>query len=497
MPVIGVVLVIVLAAAWPASSMPNQAESTPQPLSSDAAQRVDFNGDGFDDLAVGVPGEGVGGAVNILHGAAGGLTGANQLLTQANPEEGDEFGSAVAKGDFNHDGFTDLAVGTPRESLGLRAGLAGVVNVFYGSGTGLAATSQVLTQANPEEEDHFGQVLETGLFNDDAYMDLAVGAPTESHRAEYAGAVNVFYGSAAGLQSGSQVLIQAHPGPFDFFGSSLAAGYFNGGQEDLAVGSPDNYDPRWRSAGAVNVFYGTPSGLPGSSQVLLQGHPETGDRFGRALAAGRFDTDQWYDLAVGAPTEDVAGMVNPGAVNVFYGSATTGLAGTARQTFIQGVRTGGSAEPGDHFGSALAAGPYDSGSGWELTIGAADEDVGAKADAGAINVLYGSASGLVGRGQLLTQGSPGVVGAAEAGDNFGARFGQGIHFNDFNGDGRADLAIAVPGEALGAVTYAGAVNVLYGSANGLPGTGGQLLTQNSAGVTDTPEEGDIFGRALD
>jgi FG-GAP repeat len=50
--------------------------------------QVDFNGDDFDDLAIGVPNEDVGGqvnagAVNILYGSAGGLTGTNQLLTQA------------------------------------------------------------------------------------------------------------------------------------------------------------------------------------------------------------------------------------------------------------------------------------------------------------------------------------------------------------------------------------------------------------------------------
>jgi hypothetical protein len=499
-PVVAVVLVVVLTVAGPAWSTVGQVGSMPQPSPDVSVQQMDFNGDGFDDLAVGVPGEEVGGAdgaggVDILYGAAGGLTGANQLLTQANPEAGDSFGSAaLAKGDFNHDGFTDLAVGVPDEGVGLFASKAGAVNVFYGSGTGLAATSQVLTQANPGEEDLFGRVLETGLFNDDLYMDLAVGAPGEGSGT---GAVNVFYGSASGLPASSQVLRQAKPGPEELFGSSLAAGWFNGGQQDLAVGTPENYDPRWPSAGAVNVFYGTPSGLSGSSQVLLQGNPETGDRFGRALAAGRFDTDQWYDLAVGAPYENVGEINNPGAVNVFYGSATKGLAATARQTFIQGVHAGGSAEPGDHFGSALAAGPFDSTGGWELAIGTADEDLGAKADAGAVNVLYGSTSGLVGRGQLLTQGSPGVAGAAEAGDHFGERFAQGIHFNNFNGDGRADLAIAVPGESLGAVIFAGAVNVLYGSANGLPGAGGQLLTQDSPGVADSPEERDGFGSALD
>ncbi|HEV3496019.1 MAG TPA: hypothetical protein VHA34_06710, partial [Actinomycetes bacterium] len=300
-----------------------------------------------------------------------------------------------------------------------------------------------------------------------------------------------------GLPAASQILTQANPEPTDNFGSTLAAGFFNGGQEDLAVGTPHDYDLHKGAAGAVNIFYGTPSGLAGRSQVLLQARPETGDQFGAALAPGRFDTDPWSDLAVGAPTEDVGTTFNAGAVNIFYGSATRGLAATARQTFVQGVPAGGRAEPGDYFGRSLAAGPFDSGAAWDLAVGAPGEDLGTTVGAGAVNVLYGSATGLVGRGQLLTQGSPGVVGAAEAGDGFGWPLAQGVGSNDFNGDGRADLAVGVAGEDLGGTVHAGAVNVLYGSATGLPGTGGQLITQDSPGIADSAEGGDGFGSALD
>ena len=44
---------------------------------------------------------------------------------------------------------------------------------------------------------------------------------------------------------------------------------------------------------------------------------------------------------------------------------------------------------------------------------------------------------------------------------------EGAEQVDFNGDGFADLAVGAPGEAVGAVAGAGALNVLYGSANGL------------------------------
>ena len=197
--VIALALTMLVAAACPVIA------AVAQPSPTERVDRVDFNGDGFDDLAIGVPGEGIGGAalagaVNILYGGAGGLAGTNQLLTQGNPEPVDLFGFTVAKGDFNADGFTDLAVGAPSEDVGT-AGLAGAVNVFYGSANGLPATSQVRLQSNPENSDRFGSALDAGLFNDDDVMDLAVGAPGETVGGRPdAGAVSVFYGSAGGCR---------------------------------------------------------------------------------------------------------------------------------------------------------------------------------------------------------------------------------------------------------------------------------------------------------
>ena len=140
-------------------------------------------------------------------------------------------------------------------------------------------------------------------------------------------------------------------------------------------------------------------------------------------------------------------------------------------------------------------------------MGVPGEDVGSVADAGAINVLYGGAGGLAGRDQLLVQGSPGVAGRAEAGDGFGSRlanpnsvpaFSPDVGGNDFDGDGVGDLAVGAVGEDLGAVLNAGAVNVLYGTAGtGLPGSGGQLFSQDSPGVEDQAEAGDGFGGAVD
>ncbi|HEV8420554.1 MAG TPA: hypothetical protein VGR13_04295 [Actinomycetota bacterium] len=60
----------------------------------------------------------------------------------------------------------------------------------------------------------------------------------------------------------------------------------------------------------------------------------------------------------------------------------------------------------------------------------------------------------------------------------------------------ADLAVGVLAEDVGAVGDAGAVNVLDGSSAGLTATGDQFFHQDSAGVLDTAEADDEFGRSL-
>ena len=63
-------------------------------------------------------------------------------------EDGDRFGAAVAKGDFNDDGIFDLAVGAPGEAVGTDAA-AGAVNVLNGSSGGLTG-GPLFTQSNAE-----------------------------------------------------------------------------------------------------------------------------------------------------------------------------------------------------------------------------------------------------------------------------------------------------------------------------------------------------------
>src|SRR5206468_3678401 len=125
------------------------------------------------------------------------------------------------------------------------------------------------------------------------------------------------------------------------------------------------------------------------------------------------------DIAVGGQREGVAGISEAGGVEILYGSPG-GLQATEDgwpddQFWTQGANgVADRAEAGDWFGRALATGDFNGDGFADLAAGAPFEDVGPTRDAGAVQILYGSSSGLQANGtggpddQLWTQDSPGL-----------------------------------------------------------------------------------------
>jgi hypothetical protein len=381
--------------------------------------------------------------------------------------------------DFNGDGPTDLAVGAPGENFGATAG-AGAVSVFFGTvtGTGLPGiSSQTLVQDNPETGDQFGAALAVGDFNGDPFDDLAVGTPREDVGATVdAGAVNVLFGSPAGLTT-SQTLLQDNPEAGDRFGAALTVGFVDVGEVDLVVGAPGEDVGAIVDAGVANLFSDTAGVLPSvSGPALLQDNPEAGGRFGAALTAGRFDVDGFDDLVVGAPGENVGASVDAGVANLFSNPAGV-LPGISGSALLQD-----NPEAGDRFGAALGHAFFTSDGFDDLVVGVPGEDVGATTDAGAVNFFANTASALPGvSGPALLQDNP------EAGDQFGAALTAKV----LGGDGFFDLVVGAPGENVGATVDAGAANVFSSSGGVLPTVSSQTLLQANV------ETGDQFGTALD
>jgi hypothetical protein len=391
----------------------------------------DFNGDGFDDLAVGIPledflGEASAGAVQIHYGAFGGLDAAgDEFYTQASEgvvgdvEANDAFGGALACGDFNADGFADLAIGVPHEDIGGFPGAtgAGMINILPGSAVGLdSGASTALDQDSPgmdggsEDLDWFGMELSPGDFNGDGYTDLAIAATGENLGGGEHGAVHVVYGGVSGLTPEGNLLFSEHllggtPVDGDEFGGALASGDFDGdGYDDLAIGIPRKNRPpvggvEQPDTGAVGEVFGSVSGLSATGSRIWYENDlwgvhasEPNDRFGFALAAGDFDRDGVDDLAIGHPGEDIGPALNHGATTVMSGEPGVGLLAARNRT----LEPGSDGVPGEvgewscDSGSSLAVGDFDGDGYGDLAIGAPFENDFGLSDIGTVSVLYGS-----------------------------------------------------------------------------------------------------------
>jgi FG-GAP repeat protein len=415
-------------------------------------------------------------------------------------------GCAHVRNDFNGDGFADVAASEPGRTVA-GAAQAGAVRVVFGSSTGLTTsgnqyfdeTSVGLTAG---AFDNFGSAVASGYFNDDCYADLAIGAPGANGDA---GRVVILYGQSTGLSASGATTLDvsaADAGDVsgDRFGMSLAAGDFGHaigqGTNGLAVGAPGDAN----GAGAIALFDSGSTGLvtSGSAWITqnspgIPGGSEAGDGFGWSLAAADYNADQYTDLAVSLPFEDLGSVADAGSVVLLDGPIVGGVAHATQGWSEDTTGVVGGAETDDEWGLSLAAGDVNHDGKSDLIVGAPGETSGSIKHAGAITVLRGALAGLTATAsQYFSENTSGVPGAAETNDWFGSSLAVG----DFNGDGYADAAIGDPSEGLSAGSLAGALVIINGSQNGLTATGSTSWSQDSSGIPGGVEARDMFGFAL-
>jgi hypothetical protein len=406
-------------------------------------------------LALGVPKGQVGpykgaGYVVLVPDYGKGVDPANRRrIDQASPGVPGEpvshagFGEAVATGDFDHDGHSDLAISTT--GVGRGPIHPGSVTIVFGARGG--SYGQVVTLGVSKDCWSFGGILSVGDFNADSFDDLAAECD--------AGTVQVIYG-AAGLRLRPPERADLDSGPEEPAGiTGLAAGDVTGdGYDDLVVevGVDDPADAGYE----INVIAGSARGLT------------------RAIGQGRSPrVDNLTDLGVGDVDRD--GHADVVAKD---GSEVTVYPGTSR-----GLDTGGAyigfRAPGSI--DSLAAGDVNGDGHADVALGTA-QDVGG-VTAGFVTVLYGGASGISGTGaQVIAEGKDGAPGVAEDRDGLGTT----VALADLDGDRRAELVASAPAESHGR----GAVMVLRGTAAGVGTRGGVMM----CGAPHTSLGGVLDGR---
>ncbi len=452
----------------------------------------DVNGDGIDDLIMGVygaspPGRAGAGITYIVYGdsnplptpmdLAGGV--ADMVILGA--ASSDQSGRSVAAGDVNGDGFEDIIVGAHSSDDGAVLD-AGKVYVIYGSATlpntlDLLSQPTELTLVGSAASDFLGGAVATGDINGDGFADIIAGARKADAPASRfdAGKVYVIYGDPTIITPATlSMSVQADKNIEiigavlnDNLGNAVAAGDIDGDAADDVIVAAYWADPNGSLSGEAYVLYGDPAATPSSYQqfdLITKPAPGVGvhiqgaailDKAGEAVAAGDVNGDGFDDVIIGTTGADPGGLSNAGEVYVLYGgtlSTTENLPGAA-DVRIQG-------EAASHnLGWSMAA-LNSNGDGFDdLLLGAYPADTPGGTGAGKSYLIAGDP-------QLASQISLASTQADVTilGDDAGDFLGYAVAGGDLNGDFIEDLMPGAPTADTGAGLDAGEVYVIYGEA---------------------------------
>ncbi|MBI1319736.1 MAG: DUF5011 domain-containing protein [Candidatus Hydrogenedens sp.] len=477
----------------------------------DNVAAADFNGDGYDDLAIGLsrystvdaPGSSRGRVVVVFGGPknTGGTLGDSGLLSIECVDNNAEFGYAVAAGDVTGDGLPELIVGAP----GARS-VRGVVVVLENADVDEPGTLQVSTDAtdplNGEsryvggaEGDQLGYAIACGNTNSDAPLEMVFGAPGVTVNAvPSSGTVyTVFPGN---LSLGMTLEVTSEPERFELLGpsgsrmgSSVVIGDFDGdGYEDVACGAPDastafiiysvNPGPNTIDAGDSGSF---------GSMTRLFGI----DSIGYALDSGDADADGFEDLLIGLPLyAPTVELEQAGGALLFEGRANLlGAAFDLTMNNLSGFRIIKGGLAGARLGTSVSLGDIDGDGYDDLVMGAAFADA-PEPDGG----YYGLVQALTAPDLLsgfrefeleFLNADVSVYGRTNL-DLLGAAV---MAKGDLDGDGKADLVMTAPFSNNADESGAGYAHVLYG--DGTSTIAAATLAQGSGQTQLDPVGGDL------
>jgi hypothetical protein len=459
-------------------------------LSVEAKQKansvLDFNGDGFTDVALPVPFEDFqgnidAGGINIQYGTANGFKGSgNQFITLKSmklaPAAGDLFGWDGIATDINADGITDLIVSAPG-----RNNRNGSVYIIPGSPSGLLpkqATELAMPTVSNNEQNLLGSCITAGDFNADGSIDVAVGVPGYSTTSKpNLGAMAFFNQVSQALHASKRKIIGPstliHPdspnikgtgAATERFGYECAAGLFNDDSiMDVAVTTQ-----RPSGKGSVHILFGGISTSTFQSNTMIQGKKD--DRaFGFALNSDRSITPN--RLFIGAPNS----LGNKGRVYSLTGTTTLEL------LFI-------GSNNGDLAGWSLAS-YFNPAGGTFLAIGLPGFDVPTPTPSAGTKIIEDG-------GQVVVMSITPNTEIPSIFDDFSDPNVRllGHSLTTTIGTNGTGFIAGAPGTSLVGAPDVGESDELVfdSSAGGLNLV--RVFTQNSRGVKDASEPSDMFGR---
>jgi hypothetical protein len=370
--------------------------------------------------------------------------------------------TSLAVGDFNDDGYGDLAIGAPGYGPSHGAGFEdGAILVYYGSADGIdPGTFTALP--GPDNGGGFGERVVSFDYNHDGIDDILGIAGFTAAR------FRIYPGSATGVAPSRHSRLNVA----DVYG--IAGGDVNGdGRSDLVLGRPDTGKVKRYSdgdvkgqEGTVAVYYGTRHGYSSTAHVIHGVKVGTGyGNLGTDLAVAKVNSDRYADVIAGAPNW------GDGSAVVLYGSSH-GLE-VAHHTTVDPDTAGlpGSGHDADAFGSQIATGDVN-GDGYGDAIIAATQDYNGRY--GSVYVLYGAHHRISTHGaQRLTPSQLGERGRYQT--TYGASL---VTLRD--GSRYASIAIGAPDyapsdESLSDGYGTGLVDVFRGSASGATTSGAYRL----------------------
>ena len=447
----------------------------------------DVNGDGFSDFIFGAynyPAPHIGddrGFVWLFYGSPSGLSAnpAGDWSTWGPSQVGARFGQTIMPlGDFNGDGYDDVAISAPGYDGGNTN--EGAIYVYLGSVAGLSSTPFWTIEGNADNCGIYAGDGHVDL-NGDGRGDLLVVKNGCGSAQAYAGSANPVPGAPFWSVDASVLSAWVQPSFFSIGVLLRGAGDVDAdGYSDLMLGGQNQLNV----PGGVLLFRGGPGG-PSAQPVSYIGHAVSTQPSAMGFVAsgvGDVNGDGHADVA----TADIL-FPGDGSGRCFLHLSIPGALPGAIFPPVPNVELP-SPFVGGYWGNGrLFAGDLDGDGLSDLIVGAQNANAGD----GVAQVFRGSPAGLTTAVQTIANPLP-------AGNN--ARFGfNSGGIGDLNGDGHGDVVILAP-DYTNVQFKEGAAFVFHGQSNGaqlLPPLVGQTAqisgTTSSSFATALTTAGDANG----